>query len=51
MGWKVGWRIIYTVYKRLEVAGLAHKKNVGATKKVLVKLRYLLYYPKGNGET
>ena len=30
IGWKVGWRIIYSVYKRLEVTGLAHKGNVGS---------------------
>jgi hypothetical protein len=45
IGWKVGWRIIYSVYKRLEVTGLAHKGNVGATKKVVVILRNLFHYP------
>lgn len=51
IGWKVGWRIIYSVYKRLEVTGLAHKGNDGATKKTVMKIMYLLYYPKDIGET
>ena len=39
------WKIVYTVCKRLEVAGLAHKGNDGATKKVVVILRNLFHYP------